>query len=312
MNSLQQQPDDTGSNAPARNPQRVIRPTRSRNDWPRSAPDDDSVRRLCVIDVETTGIDVDRHLVIEICAAIVLVNGAGRIVGVESIGTGVRDPGQPLSREIRELTGLTDADLAGKEIARQPLIQFIETCDGVVAFNAGFDRPHVEKLLPELRPLPWGCVWRDVRWRQLGFEPGPQGYLLMQAGCYNPSAHRAQDDVLALIELLDHVCNDGESVAAKVMAGMDAPAWRFEAANAAYGYRTDLREQRYRWAAERTHRLWHKHVRQTDFRDEYDWYKRTIGMRPVIVPLPASERYRAERTWAPASRSGSLGGQQVR
>ena len=299
MNSLKQQPDDTGIDDTRHDGTRILHSVRRREEWPRTAPDGQRARRICVLDTETTGLDVDRHQVIEICAAMVLVNEAGRVIGIQSIGTGLQDPGHPLSREIAELTGLDDIDLADQGIDRERLTEFIEHCDGVVTFHAGFDRPHVEKLLPALRPMPWGCAMKDVPWRKLGFEPGPQNYILAQAGRYSPSAHRAQDDVLVLIELLDQVCGDGESVMAKVLAAMDKPAWRFEASNAAYGYRHDLREHRYRWAPAKTHGLWHKHVRQAEFRDEYRWYRRTIGKRPVIVPLPASDRYRADHTWKP-------------
>jgi len=299
MNNLQ--PSDRSSSEPAHaEHERILHPVRQRGEWPRTAPTDAQVRRICVIDTETTGLDADRHKVIEICAAIVLVDEAGRVAAVQSMGTGLEDPGHPLSREITELTGLTNADLAGVEINRDRLTQVISHCESVVAFNAGFDRAFVEALLPALPPMPWGCAMKDVPWRRIGFEPGPQNYLLMQAGHYNPAAHRAQDDVLSLIQLLDHLGHDGESVMSKVLRAIDGPAWRFEASNAAYGYREDLREQRYRWAPARTHRLWHKHVRAAEHQDEINWYVRTIGKQPVIVPLPASQRYRADSTWKPA------------
>jgi DNA polymerase-3 subunit epsilon len=81
---------------------------------------------------------------------------------------------------------------------------------------------------------------------------------------------------------------------------MDAPAWRFEAQAAPYGFRHDLREQGYRWAWGRLHDLWHKQVRAEAYQAELDWYVRTICKEPVIVPLPASERYRFHTTWTPA------------
>lgn len=300
MKELNQQPGVFGPGEPRSPDRRVLRPVRGRDDWPRTAPAGESIRRILVIDTETTGLAVERHQVIELCAAIVQVSAAGRIVAVQCVRTGLNDPGHPLSAEISELTGLTDADVTGRSVDGDEVAEMLEYCDGVIAYNAAFDRPFLEKLIERHVAMPWGCAMADVPWRQLGFEPGPQGYALMQAGFYMPNAHRAKDDVLALVELLDHVCADGETIVAKTLAAMDAPAWRFEAKQAPYGYRDDLREQRYRWAWGRLHDLWHKHVRDESYQAELDWYVSTIGKEPVIVPLPASERYRFHGTWTPA------------
>lgn len=300
MNEVNQQPGVSGTGKLRSPDWRVLHPVRGRDDWPRSAPEGEAIRRILVIDTETTGLAVERHQVIELCAAIVQVNEAGRIVAVQSVRTGLNDPRHSLSAEISELTGLTDADVTGRSIDGDDVAEMLEYCDGIVAFHAAFDRPFVEKLIGRHVAVPWGCAMADVPWRQLGFEPGPQGYALMQAGYYIPNAHRAKDDVLALVELLDHVCADGETVMAKTLAAMDAPAWRIEATGAPYGYKDDLREQRYGWAWGRLHDVWHKHVRQDTYHAELDWYVSTIGKEPVIVPLPASERYRFHTTWTPA------------
>ena len=300
MNKLNEQPDETGTDYDQHGDKRVLLPVRNRGDWSRLPPEGEAVRRIAVIDCETTGVAVERHQIIELCIAIVLVNDAGSIVAVEVVRSGLVDPGRPLPAEIVELTGLTDIDLAGRSIDDDQVAEMLASCDGAMAFNAGFDRPHLEKMLGRHLPVPWGCVMVDVPWRKAGFEPGPQGYLVMQAGYYLASAHRAKDDVLALVELLDHVCADGETVMAKTLAAMDAPAWRFESQGAPYGYKDDLREQRYRWAWGRLHDVWHKHVRAEAYQAELDWYMSTIGKDPVIVPLPASERYRFHTTWTPA------------
>ena len=243
---------------------------------------------------------VERHQIIELCMAVVLVNAAGHIVAVEVVRSGLNDPGHPLTAEIADLTGLTDRDLAGRSIDEDQVTSMLASCDGVIAYNAGFDRPFIEKMIDRHVPVPWGCAMADVPWREIAFEPGPQGYLLNQSGFYMPSAHRAKDDVLALIQLLDHVCDEGETIMAKTLKAMDAPAWRFEAQGAPYGYKDDLRDQRYRWAWGRLHDLWYKHVRAEAYQAELDWYVSTIGKDPVIVPLPASERYRFHTTWTPA------------
>ncbi|WP_082851212.1 3'-5' exonuclease [Erythrobacter sp. HI0063] len=300
MKNSEQRPEVSGSVEACPVDRRILRPVRGRNDWPRTAPEGDAVRRIAVVDTETTGLAVGHHQIIELCMAVVLVNDAGRIAAVEVVRSGLVDPGHPLTAEIAELTGLTDQDLAERSIDEEQVAEMLASCDGVVAYNAGFDRPFVEKLIGRHVNVPWGCAMADVPWRKLGFEPGPQGYLLNQAGYYMPSAHRAKDDVLALIQLLDHVCDDGETIMAKTLAAMDAPAWRFEAQGAPYGYKDDLREQRYRWAWGRLHDVWHKHVRAEGYQAELDWYVSTIGKDPVIVPLPASERYRFHTTWTPA------------
>lgn len=300
MITVTEQPGNSGDINVRPQNTRILHPVRLRDDWARSAPNGEPVQRICVLDCETTGLDVDRHQVIEICAAMVLANRSGNVVGIQSIGSGLINPGQPLDPKIVELTGLTDAALAHTTVDHERLIAFIEHCEGVIAYNAAFDRPFIEKLLPTLRPMPWACAMADVPWRRCGFEPGPQGYLLMQTGRFMPSAHRAQDDVLALTELLAHSCDDGETVMAKTLAAMDAEAWRFEAKEAPFCFKDDLRLQRYRFAGERTHKLWHKQVRPSDYQEELDWYVRTIGQEPAIVPLSATDRYRADRTWRPA------------
>lgn len=311
-----------GGNDDAR---RVLTPVRRREDWPRqpeaeteprsgaesdAAPMSDAeenippLRRVCVLDVETTGLDPVRHHVIELCTAVVLVDARGKIVGLPALKWGREDPGYPLPPKITKLTGLTDADLAGRSICRDQLTKFITGCDAVVAFNAAFDRQFMEVFAPGLPMMDWGCAMADVPWRDLGFEPGPQNYLLMQAGKFNPAAHRAADDVLSLIELLDHTCVDGETVMAKVLRAIADPAWRFEATSAPYRFKEDLKDRGYRWRAQGRHGVWHRHVRPGEYVDERAWYHSTIGKPPTIVPLPASERYRGDYRWEPVEPAG--------
>lgn len=107
---------------------RVLTPVRRREDWPRraeteaatqteadtnGAENDQPLRRVCVLDVETTGLDPVRHHVIELCAAAVLVDARGKIVALPALKWGVEDPGYPLPSKITKLTGLSDADLQG-------------------------------------------------------------------------------------------------------------------------------------------------------------------------------------------------------
>jgi DNA polymerase-3 subunit epsilon len=135
----------------------VPTPVRWREDWPRQ-PETEAgsgseantaalaeprenvppLRRVCVLDVETTGLDPVRHHVIELCTAAVLVDARGKIVGVPALKWGQEDPGYPLPPKITKLTGITDADVQGRSMCRDQVTQFITGCDAVVAFNAAF------------------------------------------------------------------------------------------------------------------------------------------------------------------------------
>jgi DNA polymerase-3 subunit epsilon len=288
-------------------PHKIQRPARERADWPPVPPEQATgLRQICLIDTETTGLDWQRHKLIEICAAIVQVNALGRIVGIQSIGSALEDPGKPLLTAIVALTGLTDEILKDQGINREKLTQIIASCEGVIAFNSQFDRSFVEALLPDLPPMAWGCAMKDVPWRDLGFEPGPQNYLLQQSGYYPPAAHRAEADVLSLCQLLDHVCVDGQSVMAKLLDAMAAPAWRLEATWATYHQKDLLRERRYRWRSEGQRGIWHKHIREREYQAEWDWHVTVTGHEPSVVPLPATERYRHDRSWKPVERQAKV------
>ena len=296
-----------GMNTRPRGAVRILHPARDKADWPRTEEDEErarGLRRICVLDTETTGLDPARHQVIEICAAQVQVDAAGQIAGIYSIGSALQDPGHPLPDAIAELTGLDDAVLKGRHADREKLTEFVGSCEGVIAFNAAFDRPFVENLLPDLPQMPWGCAMKDVAWRHLGFEPGPQNYLLMQSGYYPPLAHRAREDVLSLVQLLSHQCADGESVMAKQLAAMASPAWRFEATRAPYQAKDALKERGYRYRKQGQGALWHKQVRAGEYDAELAWYRETVKMEPTVVPLPATERYRADYTWQPVPPEG--------
>lgn len=274
---------------------RIIRPIRRRQDWPQTAPPSADVKRYAVLDTETNGLDPLRHSIIEICVAIIAVDNGGNILALERLGSGLQDPGRPLSKAVAELTGLANDDLVNQVIDRDNLLSFIRLADGCIAFNSAFDRPMLENLLPATSSMKWGCAMVDVDWRGAGFQPGAQNFLLMQAGYHNPTAHRARDDVLSLIQLLAHTFSDGTAVLSQVTAAMDEPSWRFEATDAPYHERYNLKDQRYRWSDK--NKVWHKLVRQRDYEAELAWYETEIGRSPSVISVSAEERYRADYTW---------------
>ena len=98
---------------------------------------------------------------------------------------------------MRRLTGITDADVAGRTIDADAVAAFVGSASVVIAHNAAFDRPVVERVWPFFADLEWACSLSQVDWRAKGFEGRRLGQLLAEK-CLFHDGHRALDDCLAL------------------------------------------------------------------------------------------------------------------
>ena len=104
------------------------------------------------------------------------------------------DPGRPLPAEITHLTGLTDDDVRGEVIDVEAASALIERSGLIVAHNARFDRPFVERVLPAARARPWACTCAEVPWTSEGFASQALHCLLCAYGAYARDRHRALAD----------------------------------------------------------------------------------------------------------------------
>lgn len=197
------------------------------------------------VDVETTGIG-DDDVIIELALRRFRYDPDGVIVAIDKPYSWLEDPGRALPEDIVRLTGITDADLAGRAINEEAAARLLNSATFVCAHNARFDRGHVERRMPALAGLAWACSCNDVDWRACGFDGRSLGWPLAQVGYFH-GAHRAGDDVDAVIELLRHRRGDGSTVLAEMLATASAPSWRFVAVGAAFELKDALRLRGYRW-----------------------------------------------------------------
>lgn len=246
------------------------------------------------LDVETTGLDQSTCRIIELALQRFRFDALGRIVETGQPRSWLEDPGQPLTARVRELTGLSDADLKGRSISHGEAACMIETSDVVVAHNAGFDRPFVERRL-DLSGGRWICSMKDIDWRSLGFEGRSLSHLLTQCGWFY-EAHRASTDVTALLHLLDHRLDDGGTVLRQLVRTASQSTYLVEAVDAPFAAKDVLREREYRWNAAR--RCWEREVRRDALDDEIEWATLHVygGTRPPLFrEITWQHRYSAGR-----------------
>lgn len=222
------------------------------------------------IDVETTGLDVNAGKVIELAIRRFRYDADGFITDVDEAFEWREDPGEPLHPDISALTGLTDADLAGREIDEDDASRLLRSASFVVAHNASFDRAWVERRLPDAAGLNWCCSMRQVDWRARGFDGRVLGYLLLQNGFYH-CGHRASADVDALIQMLRHKDANGRTALSEMIETGSKPTWIVRARGAHFDLKNGLRARGYRWDAAPERKTWWIEVADEDLVQEQFW-----------------------------------------
>ena len=258
---------------------------------------DQKLRVAAVVDVETTGLCPVEDKVIELAVRRFRFDPDGYIVEIGRSWSWREDPGEPISEEVFQITGLTDQDLIGRRIDDRLATEIIGAADLVIAHNAAFDRPMIEKRLTGLPQLPWACSCREIDWAEAGFEGRSLGWLCAQAGWFF-DAHRAEGDVDALIQLLCHERPDGRPFMWELDRKSSGNTWLVEAVGSAFATKDALRRRGYRWDAKA--QLWSLEISDFLLLEEENWLANEVyapgnGARargPRLTQRTAYTRYR--------------------
>ncbi len=162
---------------------------------------------VVVLDTETAAvspgdINLAQDVVIELTMAKVLVDvQTGQLTEVVEVLSMFNDPGFPITPEVTELTGITQDMVTGKCLDSAVIEQFIGDLL-LVAHNATFDRPMLERAAPVVSNSRWACSCKgDVDWRSKGYPSSSLEVIAFKNGYVYP-AHRATADVFALIYVM--------------------------------------------------------------------------------------------------------------
>ncbi len=257
-------------------------------------------RTALFVDVETTGLDRSSDGIVEF-AAVPFRYGVddGKIYDVGEELSFLEDPGRPIPDPISELTGITDDMVRGKRIDDASVATLLDEASLVVAHNASFDRPFIEKRLPRFAEKPWACSCKEVPWREHGCSGTKLEYILLTMAGEFFDAHRAVDDCRVGIHVLASRGPTGALPFAQLLASARRSTYRIWATGSPFESKDRLKASGYRWndGNDGRPRAWYTDVTESDVDRERTWLDENVyggsSESCVVSRLTAFERYSA-------------------
>lgn len=242
-----------------------------------------------IVDTESTGPEALQDKLIEIAIIRFRFTADGRITDVIDRHSWLQDPEEPLTDEIKTITGLNDELLRGKVIDAVRVDELVKSGVLCVAHNAAFDRKLLERYFPVFADMRWGCSMAGVNWDLEGVSGRKLGYILTALGFFH-SAHRAIHDCEAVLHVLGNPLPvSGMPGLFPVLENARRRCGRLYAENAPFEFKDTLKARGYRWNAEAQQgkpKAWYIDLDGDLIAAEQQWLSTNIfGGRGINLPL---------------------------
>ena len=234
-----------------------------------------------VIDTETTGLDANTDSIIELgFVAFSYDAGSGLIYDILHTYDAFEDPGKPLSDIVKQITGITDAMVAGQHLDDADANAWLEKADLIIAHNAAFDRQMLERRLPIVCKANWACTFNDIPWQDEDISSLKLDYIAYKMG-YFFDGHRAVNDAQATLHLLTKPLPCSRKLTMiTLLSNARASSHRFFAIRAPFDKKDDLKARGYRWMPDFVHNgkkgVWSKSVADSEASAEAQWLTDSI------------------------------------
>jgi DNA polymerase-3 subunit epsilon len=250
-----------------------------------------------ILDLETTGLDLEQDEIIELAIIKFRFSDEDEIVEVIDEISYLNEPSKGVPEEISVLTGITQDDVIGKKIQFEKVRDFLSDVTLVIAHNASFDRPIFERYFPDQTKRNWACSATEIDWRAEGRSTAKLDFLLTCSGYFYES-HRALSDCKALIELLALPLPRTKRSAFNVLVeNAREPKFRIFAVGAPFETRALLKKRGYRWSdgSSMEYRAWWIDLGENRVAEEQEFLKGLVSTGDAEFPtirMTAQSRYR--------------------
>lgn len=188
----------------------------------------------------------------------------------------------------------------GQVIDPERIKALIEPAHLVLAHNAAFDRPMVEKHWPIFEEKHWACSFAEIDWKSEGVGSAKLDYLLWSRGWFH-YGHRALSDAEAALYLLTlPLPSSGRLGLNALLECARRQLWVVRAEDTAFEQRAALKARGYRWDDGEGKRVKAWWLMTNGPQAELDWLRADIygdDRHVTVLKAPSTRRY-SSRLWA--------------
>lgn len=263
---------------------RVLRRLPLRDQFAVAAPGTATVN-LLVVDTETTGTSFSDDEIVEFTGLKVLCEQAsGRVLAITEVYSSLDDPKRPIPASSTEIHGITDEMVKGQSIDATRVAELCHDVDLVIAHNAAFDRPFLERRLPLFKDMRFACSHLQVPWADEGFGGSKLEYLVAQCGFFY-DAHRSEIDCRALLAVLATPLKRSQRQPLQLLLeAASVGKTKVFATKAPFESKDLLKTRGYRWDG--LQKVWSTVIASSAFKAEAAWLKQEIySARAVEIQI---------------------------
>ena len=249
--------------------------------------------KICILDLETTGLDKANDKIIELAVKLVSVdNKTGDLNAILNQYESFQDPEEHIDEKVSMVNGITNDMVDGHAINWDSVEEILDSADIIVAHNAGFDRAFMDKYLPISKEKIWICSVNDVDWLSRGFTSSKQELLCIWHGFYYDS-HRAMSDVDALINLITHPSNETNKPVLDLIENASNPIYKVSAINSPYETKDILKSNGYFWNGDQ--KCWWKNLLLGEIESEKRWLADNVyggHFMGIVEEISLTDKYK--------------------